>query len=94
MAAAPQKAPDGGPPTPSWALKGTGDDATTPFSLEIIKNGTTIDRVPLSGRTLLGRAADAVRVPLLHASISRARRPSGGRARRVTAGRGAAAAAT
>lgn len=65
-----EKAADGGPPIPDWAA---GDAATeAPFVLEVIKDGVPVDEIPLTAaRCLVGRAADAVQVPLAHASISR-----------------------
>ena len=67
------KAVDGGPPLPDWAA---GDTASAmqdaPFVLEVIKDGVPADELPLGdARCLVGRAADAVQVPLAHPSISR-----------------------
>ena len=67
---APLKAADGGPPLPTWAPKDESSDAA--YSLEMIKNGTSVETVPLTAsRFLLGRAADCVAYAMAHASISR-----------------------
>ena len=64
------KAADGGPPIPDWAAGDAASEA--PFVLEVIKDGVPVDEIPLTAaRCLVGRAADAVQVPLAHASISR-----------------------
>ncbi|KAH8051525.1 solute carrier family 4 [Aureococcus anophagefferens] len=64
------KADDGGPPLPTWAPKDESSDAA--YSLEMIKNGTSVETVPLTAsRFLLGRAADCVAYAMAHASISR-----------------------
>ena len=69
-AAPPQKADDGGPPLPTWAPTDESSDAA--YSLEMIKNGTSVETVPLTAsRFLLGRAADCVAYAMAHASISR-----------------------
>jgi len=65
-----EKAADGGPPIPDWAAGDASSEA--PFVLEVIKDGVPVDEIPLTAaRCLVGRAADAVQVPLAHASISR-----------------------
>ena len=65
-----EKAADGGPPIPDWAAGDAASEA--PFVLEVIKDGVPVDEIPLTAaRCLVGRAADAVQVPLAHASISR-----------------------
>ena len=70
-APAPGKAADGGPPVPSWAMGAEAGEAS-PFSLEVIKDGVSVERVAVDrSRFLVGRAADQVALALAHASISR-----------------------
>ena len=65
------------PPIPQWGLRdpAAAPETETPWSLEVIKNGTVVDtcELPASqrGRYVLGRAKERVHVHLEHASISR-----------------------
>ena len=70
--APPPKAKDGGPPVPSWALSAEAGAAESPFSLEVIKDGVSVERVRLDrARFLVGRAADVV--PMSHSMNGRVR---------------------